>query len=174
MTKFEWQRIKEIILYILNITKGLDYYRVFKVLYFAEKEHLKKYGTRMIADSFCALPYGPVPENLYQSIKGRNLPPYLSDAIKFAGEDASTVLLPLRACDLDYLSKSDIECLNNSIQENVSLTFNQLKEKSHDYAWNSTPKLKEISRVDMAKAAGATDAVIEYILEQEQIDELLR
>lgn len=35
MTNFDKQKLTEILLYILNKTKGLDYYHVFKVIYFA-------------------------------------------------------------------------------------------------------------------------------------------
>ncbi len=33
MTNFDKQKLTEILLYILNKTKGLDYYHVFKVIY---------------------------------------------------------------------------------------------------------------------------------------------
>ena len=43
MTTFDKHRLTEIILYILNKTKGLDYYHVFKILYFANIAQLAKY-----------------------------------------------------------------------------------------------------------------------------------
>ena len=44
MTNFDKQKLTEIVLYILNKTKGLDYYHVFKVIYFANISYLAKYG----------------------------------------------------------------------------------------------------------------------------------
>lgn len=35
MTRFDKQKLTEVVLYILNKTKGLDYYHVFKIIYFA-------------------------------------------------------------------------------------------------------------------------------------------
>ena len=55
---------------MLNRTKGLDYYRLFKIIYFANSEHLAKYGARITTDESCALPDGPVPSGLYNCING--------------------------------------------------------------------------------------------------------
>lgn len=71
MTKFEQQRIIEIVLYILNKTGGMDYYHLFKILYFANQRSLVDWGQLMIADKFCALPHGPVPTILYSTIQGQ-------------------------------------------------------------------------------------------------------
>ena len=59
MAAIDNKKIVEAVLYILNVTKGLDYYHVFKVLYFAEREHLKLWGTKILADDFVAMEYGP-------------------------------------------------------------------------------------------------------------------
>ena len=69
MTRFDKQKLTEVVLYILNKTKGLDYYHVFKIIYFANIAHLAKYGFPMVSDEFCALPDGPVPSVLYNCIK---------------------------------------------------------------------------------------------------------
>ena len=42
MTRFDKQKLTEVVLYILNKTKGLDYYHVFKIIYFANIAHLAK------------------------------------------------------------------------------------------------------------------------------------
>ncbi|MDY6148510.1 MAG: Panacea domain-containing protein [Porphyromonas sp.] len=172
MNKYEWQKLKEAVLYILNYTGGLDYYRVFKVLYFAEREHLMRYGVRIIADDFCALPYGPVPSHLYNAIKYEQ-GGSIADVVEFAGEDASNILLPKRSYDADYLSSSDIACLENSIQANAKLSFSELREKSHDSAYNETDHCRPISEVAMARAAGASEDMIEYIREQQEIERVL-
>ena len=69
MAAIDNKKIVEAVLYILNVTKGLDYYHVFKVLYFAEREHLKLWGTKILADDFVAMEYGPVPTKLYNAVK---------------------------------------------------------------------------------------------------------
>ncbi len=182
MSEFDRKKITEILLYILRKTGGVDYYHVFKILYFAEMKHLAKWGTRIVSDDFCALPYGPVPTRLYDAIKELGHPRMLlakdlAEAISFAGEDAPNVLLPERGCDETYLSKSEIEALDASIEENAHLTFEQLKKKSHDAAWTEADRQVNgnniISPVTMAKVMNADEAMLEYIQEQIEVDTAL-
>lgn len=181
MNIFEQRKLKETVLYLLNATGGLDYYRVFKLLYFAEREHLAKWGHKMIADDFCALDYGPVPTQLYDAIKvlnmeKTNLASILHQDIVFAGEDAPYVLIPKRLADMDYISDSEKEMLDKSINENASLTFEELLKKSHDIAWKEAHDRKKsgkISIVKMAEAVCADEKTIEYINEQLELEEAL-
>lgn len=102
----------------------------------------------------------------------------LSEVIHFAGEDAPNVLLPKRDADLKCLSKSEIEALDQSIEENKSLTFGQLMRKSHDEAWSEANRRVNgsnvISLISMAKVLDADDAMLEYIEEQLLIDSALQ
>ncbi len=180
MTAFEKKSLVEVMLYILNATKGTDIYHILKILYFAEQKHLVKWGSRITADDFRAYEYGPVADYLYHAIKNSHrldceLTDMLQAEVSFAGDDAPGILLPNRAADVDYISKSEIECLDESIYENVGLTFNQLKEKSHDSAWRKAyhDKSDVMDSVSIAEAAHATQEMIEYIKEQNEIDKAL-
>ena len=183
MTNYDSKKLTELVLYILCQTGGVDFYHAFKILYFAEMKHLAKWGSGIVPDEFCALKYGPVPTQLYDAVKELNHPRMilseeLSEVIQFAGEDAPNVLLPKREANLKYLSKSEIEALEQSIEENESLTFGQLMRKSHDEAWEEanrrTNGTNVISPVSMARVLNADDAMLEYIEEQMQIESALK
>lgn len=183
MTSHDRKKLSELILFILDKTGGVDFYHAFKILYFAEMKHLAKWGSGIVPDEFCALKYGPVPTQLYDAVKELNHPRMilseeLSEVIQFAGEDAPNVLLPKREANLKYLSKSEIEALEQSIEENESLTFGQLMRKSHDEAWEEanrrTNGTNVISPVSMARVLNANDAMLEYIEEQMQIESALK
>lgn len=183
MTNYDSKKLTELVLFILGKTGGVDFYHAFKILYFAEMKHLAKWGSGIVPDEFCALKYGPVPTQLYDAVKELNHPRMilseeLSEVIQFAGEDAPNVLLPKREANLKYLSKSEIEALEQSIEENESLTFGQLMRKSHDEAWEEanrrTNGTNVISPVSMARVLNADDAMLEYIEEQMQIESVLR
>lgn len=181
MTKYEQIKLIQIALYVLQKTGGIDYYHLFKILYFAELKHLGKWGTRITSDKFYALDYGPVPTYLYDVVKGRDvsntdLLKLFSDNIRFAGKDAPNVLLPKVEANMSYISKSEIEALDVSIEENVHLTFSQLKDKSHDSAWSEAYYhigSKAMSSISMAKATGADETMLEYIQEQIELEEAL-
>lgn len=183
MTNYDSKKLIELVLFILGKTGGVDFYHAFKILYFAEMKHLAKWGSGIVPDEFCALKYGPVPTQLYDAVKELNHPRMilseeLSEVIQFAGEDAPNVLLPKREANLKYLSKSEIEALEQSIEENESLTFGQLMRKSHDEAWEEanrrTNGTNVISPVSMARVLNADDAMLEYIEEQMQIESALK
>ena len=178
MDRFNKERLVEIVLYVLNKTGELDYYTLLKTIYFAELKHLAKWGQRITTDDVCAMPYGPVLSHLLDAIKGNaresELSSMLQKVFKFASEDASNVMLPLRKANEDYLSKSEKEALEESIKENANLSFEQLKNKSHDAIWyknyHEGKGKKIISTLDMAKSAHASKAIIEYIKENLEIE----
>ena len=169
MTNFDSKKLTELVLYILGKTGGIDFYHAFKILYFAEMKHLAKWGSGIVPDEFRALKYGPVPTHLYDAVKELNNPRMrlseeMSEVIQFAGEDAPNVLLPKREADLKYLSKSEIEALDESIEENKVLTFKQLMQKSHDEAWYEGNRRvygnNRISPVTMAKFLNADASIL--------------
>lgn len=183
MTNFDKQKLTEIVLYILNKTNGLDYYHVFKVIYFAEIAHLAKYGFRMIADEFCALPDGPVPSVLYNCIKDdvhcdKELESMIQDCIAKGNDDAYYMLTAKREADMDYLSNADIGEIDKSIKENAYLPYGELKAKSHGEEWyrayhNTLQGRKVMDVIGMAKDGMASDEVLEYIKDNLAIEAAL-
>lgn len=182
MTNFEQEKIIQVVLYIINRTGGMDYYHLFKIIYFAEMKHLAKWGHRILSDEMCAIDYGPVPTKLYDAVKGKNAPQtrladLLKEKVSFAGEDAPNVLLAREEADLDFISQSEKEALDESIAENAHLTFRQLIEKSHDKAWREAFYRKngtnKISATSMAEVMHADETTLNYIKEQEEIEEAL-
>ena len=61
-TAIQIAKIRAVVLYIMqSFTQGVDYIKLFKILYFAQQDHLVKYGKVIVEDSFRALKHGPVP-----------------------------------------------------------------------------------------------------------------
>lgn len=183
MTYFDKQKLVEIVLYILNKTKGLDYYHVFKVIYFANIAHLAKYGFRMTTDEFCALPDGPVPSVLYNCVKDdvhcdKELGAMIQDSIAKGNEDAYYMLTAKRVADMDYLSNADIEEIDKSIKENAYLPYGELRVKSHSEEWrraycNTKQGRKVMDVVGMAKDGMASCEMLEYIKDNLAIEAAL-
>ena len=69
MTIDDILKLKAAALYVVNKCQAIDYFHLFKILYFADREHYAVYGRRIINDTFCALQNGPVPSFLYDAIK---------------------------------------------------------------------------------------------------------
>jgi uncharacterized phage-associated protein len=184
MTKEEVQKLKAATLYIIGKCGEIDYFHLFKILYFADGEHLAYYGRRIINDTFCALPRGAVPSNLFDAIKmiwdrkNSKRADYLTtitDSLEVKDPTYYYILSAKEAADMRYLSTSDIEYLDKSIRENRNVDMNTLSEKSHDIAWQEAwnrRQSSEINPISMAKASGASDEMLAYIKEDELINAL--
>ncbi len=165
MDRLDKKILIEMALYILEITGGVDIYHLCKVLYFGQRRHLGTYGIPLVADDFHALPYGPVPTNLYDFFKKGDHD--FQNVIKKGSQDAQCILFGKRNADRNYLSEADRETLDEVIKEYASLPFEVLKQKSHDEYWKraSEGNSKVMPLIDIARSAKASDGMIEYLEE---------
>lgn len=182
MDFFELQKFIEIVLFILNKTKGVTIYQLNKLLYFAEMKHLATWGVPFIPDTFQAWKLGPVPRNLYMALKHINKPEKqftveIAKNITLAGEDAPSILIAKRVANMDYLSETAIASLEDAIANYSHLSFAELKEKSHDSAWKEARNKgenQEISRVSMARVITDNTAILDYIKYTLELQEAFR
>lgn len=178
MRNFDKKSFTEVILHILNKTGGIDAYHIYKILYFAEMNHLAEWGHRIIPDEFHARENGPVPELLYQAMKHLGNPDVefakdLSEVLISAKEDADNIFLAKREADYDCISDAAIDALNQSIEENAKLSFDELRVKSHDNAWREVDRDAPMSRVSIAREKTNDKAMLEYIKEHLDIERAL-
>lgn len=63
-------KIEAVVLYILqHFKEGWDYIKLFKIMYFAQREYLATYGLTIAEDTFKARQLGPVPSLTYKVVK---------------------------------------------------------------------------------------------------------
>lgn len=133
------KKTQQALLYIANnINEERNMYKVLKVIYFADIAHMFNYGRFITNDNYVALQHGPVPSLAYDMVKDVKLgrKPGQSDGKPFFSVENDTVV-PLIEADLSCFSKSDLECLDKAIEECRPLSFSQLKNKSHDAAYEA-------------------------------------
>ena len=142
-TKDEIKKIEAVVLYILNQFKeGVDYIKLFKVMYFAQKDYLITYGKVLCPDTFKARKYGPVPafsDRVIKTVENRDREAtsdmeYLISSIKIKKQ----MVYPVRECDMDYLSNKERQCLDKWIDycRNKD-SKKELSPESHDAAYDS-------------------------------------
>ncbi|MFI3262032.1 MAG: Panacea domain-containing protein [Rikenellaceae bacterium] len=155
-------------LYVASKVKRKDFHKIFKVIYFADREHLSNYGVPITGDLYIAMSDGPVPSFLYDIFKVIRGDSYYSkrDYSKFSQYFVVknwNFIEPKTTANLDYLSESNIEELDKSIELYGSLSWDEIREKSHDYAWRNTAKDHIISLEQIMLENGETDDYIQYI-----------
>jgi len=161
--RFDEKKAIEVILYIAE--RSTDIYKLLKVLYFADKEHLAQYGRLICGDSYVAMRHGPVPSGTYDLIKyargdglcWMNVP--ITEEFSIQGY----TVVPHRKANLDLLSESDLECLNAAIERYGHLSFSQLKDLSHDAAYKASDENDFISLESIVKTLPDGDLLLNYI-----------
>ena len=118
-------------IYLAQHINGLTRFQVCKLFYFADLEHMQKYGRFITDDNYVAMTNDPVPSQTYDLIK---------DMAKSNSDDSpllvkSRTITANRQPDMDEFSDSDIECLDYAIHEHGHKPFGTLREDSHDLAW---------------------------------------
>jgi uncharacterized phage-associated protein len=139
--QFDERKGTEALAYIAEKWPNVTVFFVSKVLFFAEKRHLNKYGRPIVADTFIAMSNGPVPGTLYDFIKG-NLG-LSGDPENFAAAIDATqhpTITAKRGYDASVLSSSDIECLDEAIAFCQPKKFGHLSQLTHqERAWADAP-----------------------------------
>ena len=135
--QFDEKKGREALAYVASNWPNVTVFFASKVLFFAEKAHLNRYGRPIIADTFIAMPNGPVPSTLYDFVKGdfglSGDPDAFKEAIDTHGYPT---ILQRRAPEAGVLSESDMECLDEAIAFCRSRGFGHLSQLTHqERAW---------------------------------------
>ena len=148
VVQFEFDYEKTIAASLYIVSKNLPELtmaKLFKLLYFSDKDHLVRYGRTITGDEYVAMKDGPVPSNLYDLFKELRNKPSSQPAVMLAKNimlEASTYQYPrlsaLGTIDPMQLSISDIESLDRILFEFGQFTFLRLRSLTHDTpAWEN-------------------------------------
>jgi uncharacterized phage-associated protein len=166
--RIDYDKSLEASLYIINRLGGCDMHQLFKILYFAEKAHLAEFGRPITSDKFIAMKDGPVPSFMYDVMKEvRGDTPYAKlniDAASLFAIEGRYMVSAKRQANIDYLSETDLDELNRSIEAFKHLDYDERVQASHDLAWQKANQNADINFIDIAEAAGANKEMINYII----------
>lgn len=165
---FDSEKALETLLYIANRCPIKDIYHIVKIQLFADRKHLERNGRFITGDNYIAMRNGPVASNAYNFLKvakGENiyLPPEIINTIRDALEVENFSVKAKRSENIDYLSQSDIDCLDESIAENGNLSFAELNDKSHDSLWQEADRNNEILFETFVKHSKNSEQLRSYL-----------
>ena len=160
---FDVEKATEVLLYISS--RCPDMYTALKILYFADKYHLARYGRSICGGSYAALKHGPVPSEAYdmiQFVRGDGwycFDSRVSDALALEGN----TIVGRRPADLTYLSESDREALDQAIGQYGPMSFGHLKAVSHaDMAFQAVNENDRIPIESIVQSLGDRE-LAEYL-----------
>ena len=132
--------------YLAERRAGTTQKHICKLLYFADKEHLLRYGRTITGDSYRALEQGPAPSHGFEALNKR-------------GEKANTKVL----------SKSDIKVLDGIVAKLGKLKTCDLEELAlKEPAWIKTDRNARMDFLLFFEGHPEAEAIKSILTEEEQ------
>lgn len=177
------------LLYILRkIGKPVGFHKACKLLYFADKKHIAEYGAAILQDDcYCAMKYGPVPSEVYDLLNtlkvdkptdelARLMTMYFDFQYLTNGSGNNVPHIAAKtAPDTNWLSESEIEALDYSVEEYKDFDFTAITNLSHEdpaweNAWNKAEANGKRSEImqweDIAADSGANAETQQHFIER--------
>jgi uncharacterized phage-associated protein len=134
---FDQDKLTAVLTFFALRVSDLDALKSAKLLYFADKRHLLRYGRPILGDNYFGMDHGPVPERAYDQIKSALnrkhsvVPPHLAQYLVVDMSSKYPRLKAKCAPDMDMLSDSDVEVLEEILAEYGHLSGWTLRELTH-------------------------------------------
>lgn len=179
---FDIDKIIQITDYMIKkFGNPVNYTKLIKMLYIADKESLRLYGSTISNDKHCSLPRGPILSNLYYLIQDKAQGDITEEELYYWKTFFQTdgyKLKHVKSNDLSYtkLCKADKKVLDSIFDEFKDKDFTELIQLTHNKSifpevkWEeaeaaTSPEGKSIPITieDILKSVGASEEEIEII-----------
>ncbi len=169
--EMNWEKTVEVLVWLANKKPGISQFYVAKILYYADKQHLLKFGRPIIGDTYVAMKFGPVPSSVRNMI---NQDAFIPDHVSSALHDALVIeregkfreMAAKRQHKSELLSDSDIDCLEQAYSKYAHLDFGALSDVSHtEKAWKNAFPNGWIDYADMFDGVEDAENLIDEIRE---------
>jgi uncharacterized phage-associated protein len=121
--------------YLAAACPGMTKLKLCKLLFFADKEHLVRYGRPITGDHYYKLEHGPIPSRGLDLLNRQGSPADVALLEKYVAVIGVTIH-PKRAPEKKVFSKSDLEVLEAVSNKYGQLTASRLRSMSHsERAW---------------------------------------
>ena len=148
----------------------MDKYMFIKMLYFADRESLARWGEPITGDHAVSMKYGPVLSIIYDLTKG-DCPLYHGDWSQFisdADSETNRISLANDSTETDALCPAELEILKSVFEKFQNWTWKQMRDFSHDLAeYDKTVGngARGIAIEGILRATGKNDEQIQDIAE---------
>lgn len=134
--EFDYQKATQAINYLATKSKNqkINKMKAIKLIWLADRYHLRKYGRPIIGDVYFAMPYGPVGSSVKDiadstTFLAQEEAEYSGKYIRKTDQYVTSLLPP----DLDVFSQTDVEALTFVLENFGKYDRFELAEMSHEY-----------------------------------------
>ena len=137
---FDESKAVETLVFIAQAWPAITPFYLSKVLFFADRDHLRAFGRPVTGDAYIAMNNGPVPSRIYDIVKGEldffGDPAAIAEALKINQDGKYHQIHARRAPNTDLLSETDIAALDKAIKFCRGKSFTDLSNLTHqEPAW---------------------------------------
>jgi hypothetical protein len=135
-------RILAAMLFLMNDHPGITQYQIVKSIFFADEEHLNRYGRPVTFDNYVAMPQGPVPSLVLNLLKPERCwefvaiyqvdPPWMYRP-RPSRSGQAWEYYPDHGADMDVLSATDIAALREGLRLVRELPPEELDKRLHQH-----------------------------------------
>lgn len=133
---FDFHKALQAMHYLQSKAHVSDKLALLKLLFFADRYHIRHYGISMLMDNYCAMSLGPVCSKTYDLIKkGFYYECLIASEKSFVDSNLSCVddIVSVKDTGTDELSVSDKEAMDFSIKNFAKFTPYDLSQITHAY-----------------------------------------
>ena len=162
--KFAAPKAYAAIRWMVARSPGVDLHTVLKACYFADKEHLNMHERPIFGATYKAMPFGPVPLEIYEMAK--------AEPLSMADLGIDTVPWTLRGFslypvansepDMGALSQTDRDALERGFTLSSSMTFTQRTAATHGPDWQAA-RLGIMNYEDMIEEGPSKADLVEFL-----------
>jgi len=171
------EKILNGIKYFVLHTKNVGRTKLFKLLYFWDFMHFKRYGMSITGYDYYTYPFGPVPKEIYDDIIKDELPEFLRGNLSIIEDDKEDeedgykrfkIVLKKRKVESDCFSPNEYAILKEVAYIYKEATAKQMTEITHlsNSPWDKTVKNGMLIKIDYFLAIDN-----ETELDREEIEE---
>lgn len=134
--KFDYRKATQAINLLANRYDGkkINKMKALKLIWAADRYHMRKYGRPVIGDKYIAMKFGPVASGVKDIMDGNVLQDeYLEYADDFIKEIDRYNIRSVSDVDKDVFSESDLEALNFALENFGNIDRFKLSKMTHDY-----------------------------------------
>jgi uncharacterized phage-associated protein len=136
------EKAVEALVYIASKVPGVTRFHASKILYFAERFHIRDFGRPIVGDYYIAMEHGPVPSFVYNVLTEKLLPEdaeMAKGALIYIDAFRHPEYKAARSARLDCFSRSDLDCLDRAIAHCRERSFGSISDETHEHsAWRDT------------------------------------
>jgi hypothetical protein len=186
MFEFDLEKFVAAMAYMASKVSDLTPFRAAKLVYFADKFHLTRYGRPVIGDWYVSMDHGPVPSQAYDLMQ-ELMSPLRVPGVSRPTQDRLRQFLGIqqgpkhprfiakREPDYSVLSESDLEALDKAISRFGAASVSQVWRAGHsERTWKETKRNQRIDyRLFFDESNPQQRAVLEQIEEGQETEAFL-